>query len=249
MIISYFKDIDWSKLYSLISNGNTLALAAVIVIIIFLLLFLIDYTLSHSLIGRFYRIFVVPGIILHELSHAFLCLLTGAKIKSISLFDKDGGRVVHSDSKIPVLGQFLISLSPFAIGIVAIYYLAHYIGFAFPKNGIDNISTASLFSIIKGQLASFDLHSRLDWLALYLIFSVSATMRPSRQDFKNIALTLVVLGIIFILSLRFTGLLEKMSNLQAENIVIFLLTVGLLLILALILSSIVYIISKVFHLS
>ncbi len=45
--------------------------------------------------GKIYRIFVTPGILVHELSHALACLLMGAKVTDMTIFDKEGGHVTH----------------------------------------------------------------------------------------------------------------------------------------------------------
>jgi hypothetical protein len=84
-----------------------------IILALLLLSFLIEFFLVRSFMGRYYRIFVAPGIIVHELSHAFACLITGAEIKRINLFEPSGGSVEHSNSKIPVLGQAIVSFAPF----------------------------------------------------------------------------------------------------------------------------------------
>ena len=99
-----------------------------IVLAILVLAFIIDLLLSNSIFGRNYRVFVAPGVIIHEFSHAILCLLMGAKITKIALFDKQGGSVEHTKPVVPIIGQVLISLAPFFFGAAAIYFLSLWIG-------------------------------------------------------------------------------------------------------------------------
>lgn len=71
-------------------------------------------------LGRGFRIFVAPGVIVHEYSHVLACLLMGARIEKIALFEKTGGYVRHSIPKIPKwppvvgpsIGMVVISFAP-----------------------------------------------------------------------------------------------------------------------------------------
>lgn len=57
-----------------------------------------------------------PGIVLHECAHALACLILGVKIKKIKFIGKDGGFVVHEDSKDYKI--IIISLFPFIFNIL-----------------------------------------------------------------------------------------------------------------------------------
>jgi hypothetical protein len=94
----------------------------------------------------FFRIFIAPGIIVHEYSHALACLLTGTKIVEIKLFKTEGGHVRHEKPPKTLLGlprlskqaedprkgdwlrvssvsQFIISFAPVAGCLAAIFLL------------------------------------------------------------------------------------------------------------------------------
>lgn len=216
----------------------------VLVILFVILSYLINYFLLNSVFGRGYRIFVAPGIILHEFAHALLCILTGAKITKISFFNKDGGSVQHGPSKIPVVGPILISLAPFAFGLAAIFYLSKIIGMREVDLTTFHLSYDSVIHFVRSVFSQIDFHSWRNWLILYMTLSVAVTMTPSGQDLRNISLILILLGIIAFLLLRYTHFSFSLSFLPLPKIIILLNTVAVLLILALVLSIVIFLLSK-----
>ena len=60
----------------------------------------------------FYYGIRAPGVIVHECSHILGCLITGATIKKVVFFSEKGGSVTHTSSKIPYLGDVVISTAP-----------------------------------------------------------------------------------------------------------------------------------------
>jgi hypothetical protein len=215
----------------------------IFIAIILVLSFLINYLLSRSILGSKYRIFVAPGVILHEWSHAFFCLLTGAKIKKISLFDKDGGKVEHYPSKIPVLGQILISFAPFAIGAVVIYFLAKLLGFhQAPLDFTLNSKLPSLWNSLKLEIGSFDFAKWQNWAIVYLVLSIAVTMMPSRKDFENVAFSLLFLLIVFLAVYQFFSMNLSAIIVPVELIAVLSTTI-FLLILSFVLSIVIYVFS------
>jgi len=190
---------------------------------------LIDRLFIKSFAFYFYRIFVAPGIIVHELSHAFFCIATGAKVTSIDFFDKEGGSVTHTKSKIPIIGNILISLAPLLVGVVLIYFLSKYLGL----NEIGFLKNLKDFTLF-------------NWLVFYLIFSIAITMTPSRQDILNIIISLAVLVIIFWLLLIYANLGEIVGKLNLDNIAAILKTVLVTELVIAALAFIVYLISANF---
>ncbi|MGE0433139.1 MAG: M50 family metallopeptidase [Planctomycetota bacterium] len=109
----------------------------------------IEWLWVRALGVRAFRLFVAPGIIVHEYSHALACLLTGTKIHEIKLFKRDGGHVKHEKPNATLLGlpflapyqegkggrlmktralsQFLISFAP-VMGCLACIWLMGIIG-------------------------------------------------------------------------------------------------------------------------
>jgi len=57
-----------------------------------------------------------PGIIIHELAHAFACVILNVPIKKIKWVGKDGGYVVHENSKSYKI--IIIALFPFLFNIL-----------------------------------------------------------------------------------------------------------------------------------
>lgn len=221
-----------------------------LILLIYLVLIMIIGYFINSLTARMtggwiYRVLVAPGVIIHELSHALGCLITGARIQSINVFKRDGGELKHTGSPIPVIGNVVISLMPIIIGIAILYFLPNLLSEAkLPQvNGLEDLdnyklqiidykSVFSIFSTLKSQLSIL---SWQFWAFMYLIFNLVATMAPSKQDIKVIWWDLLVIaGIFYLLSVFGVTL----------NITIFL----PLLVLSLIYSIIVLVIIGIIYL-
>ena len=246
MNISYIKDLSENGIHQFREiNFHTAAWEVVILVVaIVMMSYLINFLLANSILGKNYRIFVAPGVILHELAHLILCLLAGAKVRKVSLFDKDGGSVEHEKPKIPVIGQFLISLAPFVLGIVLVYFLIHILGLKPFTFDLFKLSPSLLLGFSKELLSSLKVRNYQDWLILYLIISVTVTMLPSKQDLKNIWLSLIFIPIMILLVARYTDLIAKLTFIPIDKAVIALGTVAILLIFILIFSMIILALSK-----
>lgn len=228
-----------------LSSSNSFSRFIILIAIISLVAFIIDFLLSRTFLGRSYRVFVAPGVILHEVSHAVLCLVTGARITKIAFFDKDGGKVEHGSPKLPFVGQILISMAPFAVGAVAIYFLSR-------KLGLESIDVADLshspgilIGYFKENLARLNLHDIKTWVVLYLVLSIAVTMTPSSVDFKNIGWSLLIILAAIILVYKFTAF--RLGTIPIpEAVIAVMATTFALLILGLFLSIIFYVLTKLF---
>ncbi len=216
------------------------------ILLILFISFAIDRLLVNSFLGLGYRLFVSPGVILHELSHALLCFLTGAKIKSISLFDKDGGSVEHESSKIPVIGPVLISIAPFAAGVVAIYFLSSWIGMKEYDLNVIAFKYQDLISYFKNLVSAINLSDYKNWIIIYLALSVAVTMTPSKQDMKNILIPALLLIFLAAIIFYFKFSFLEMVNFPTDRILVLLSPILLLLILAFVFSIIIFALSKLF---
>lgn len=217
---------------------------AVIIVAIFFLSFAINMLLLNS-VGPFYRLFVVPGVIVHELSHAFACFITGAKVTGISMFKKDGGEVRHGQSKLPVLGPIFISIAPFIIGALAIFLLSKLIGFKAVNLTEYEFNPQNIAMLVKSSFGALNLSEVKTWLALYLVLSVAVTMIPSVQDMKNILFSLIIIfGIIFVIY-KYTHFRPDLTFILRPEIFVVLTSVLFLLIIALVLSILVYAVKSV----
>lgn len=173
--------------------------ALITILAIFIIGMMIPQFLVRSFLGPGFRLFVVPGVILHELSHAAACLLTGAQIQRIRFFKKDGGDVTHTQSPVPVIGQLIITMAPLFIGLAAVLFMASKVipNLSHLHAGGSIVDFPSFFMQV---IKSIKWMNPAAWVWMYLIISVGATMTPSIKDFTNstIALLAIVVAIIFI---------------------------------------------------
>jgi hypothetical protein len=125
-----------------------------------------------------YDLVVLPGVVLHELSHVVAALVLRVPIMRVSLFqfrrynDLRQGEVVlgHADP----LRMSLIGVAPLVVGMGALVLLLHTFVPA---------STLADHSLI-GQLRSL-LSSPRAALGLYLLVAVANTMFPSAADCQS----------------------------------------------------------------
>lgn len=216
----------------------------VLIVAILLLSAIIDFILSHTIFGKSYRFFVAPGVVLHELSHAFFCLITGAKIKNINFFEPTGGSVTHEPPRIAFIGPVLIAFAPLLFGIALLFILSHWIGLN-ANFDLFHISVGSLASSMKDIISSIDFHNYVNWILFYLIFSIAITMTPSQQDFHNALLSLLVLAILVYVLFWIFNIHFDLSFIPLSKLLTVLSTVLVLLIFAALLSMIVYALTRV----
>ncbi len=221
----------------------------ILLIALILTIIITSYVINAILllsVGGVYRVFVAPGVIVHEMSHALGCVLTGAKIKSIEVFKKEGGEVKHTQPKIPIIGQIIISLAPFVVGFLAIYFLAKVIGVKpIEADFMRNLSSDTVLSLWKA-VKGIEYQELKSWLALYLIISIAVTMTPSTRDLRNVFLSLVSLAAIIYFLVRYLSVDVHIDNILRPEFLAILATTTLVLCLALLLSIIVAAIINIF---
>jgi hypothetical protein len=182
---------------------------AVWLALVILLSNIITRLMTSATSGFLFRLMIFPGVLVHELSHYVMCKLTGAKVVKLKLFEKQqigqhavyGGYVTHGPSKLPLLGDPLISFAPVfgCLGVMALLTWAAGDPLEFHQNpaetqepGADPVS--NLMSIVRGvvyvvghvpgQVAEHASDWKF-WAYLYLIVSLSIALAPSKQDFAN----------------------------------------------------------------
>ena len=146
-----------------------------------------------------YDLLVLPGVVLHELSHAALALLLGIRVMRINLFQFRGqgdarqGEVVVA--KADPLRMSLVGAAPLFAGVACLVLLVRWL----------DPPPATLDLAILDQLRSLLSH----WssaLALYLLLAVANTMFPSeadRQAWWVVGVAVVVIGgLLFLLGIR-----------------------------------------------
>lgn len=158
----------------------------------------------------FYAMIRAPGIIVHECSHILGCLITGAKVKKVVFFSQEGGSVTHTPSKIPFLGDVVISTAPlFFIPLVlagCTWVFSQYLGCVFPPLPMGVDSTDALFGLCTGIIGMFTMNLVVrfnPWflLFLYVTLTLVLSLAPSTQDIKNAAIGIGIITLSGILIL------------------------------------------------
>ncbi len=73
-------------------------------------------------LNQIMHVLFFPGIVLHECAHAIACIFLNVPIKRIKLIGKNGGFVVHGDSRSYKI--IMISLFPFIFNILIALFCA-----------------------------------------------------------------------------------------------------------------------------
>ena len=153
------------------------------------------------------RLLYYIGALVHETSHAVLCVLTGARIEEFSVFSEQP-RVVHRKSALPLVGELLISAAPIAGGLLFLFLINHYLlgnYFMLPQvaNWSDWRSVLAAPFIFLSQINILQWQS---WVAILLLFNAGAMLGPSTQDLKNAWPALIILFFIHYPPLAVFGL-------------------------------------------
>jgi len=202
-------------------------------IFLFGLSFVLDNFWKRIFSGKKYRFFLAPGVMVHELSHAFACRIVGAKIEEINFFSWQGGYVKYLLPKTHrfarVLSEMFIGFAPILGGIGALLFFSWFLGLQF-FSGIVNFHESSLFfhgfwAAIQ-EIPSFIGENWLSWqfwLFIYLIISITVCLVPSKRDIKNSlggVLVIFILGLIFYYLDFFPQFLGTIFNPHLGNILV-----------------------------
>lgn len=146
-----------------------------------------------------YALPLLPGIILHELSHAFAALLLGVRVGRISIRPKRAGQRVQLGfvpiEETDALRASLIGLAPLLAGSTVILLAGYWV---FRLGTIGGSLAAGAWSNLITELPRA-LRASDAWIWAYLIFAVSNTMLPSRADrqaWRPIILFLLLIGVL-----------------------------------------------------
>ena len=134
------------------------------------------------------------GAFIHESSHALFCLLTGGKIIEYKVLVRQP-RVSYSNSKLPLIGNLLISIAPMFGGLLFLfffnkYFLANY--FIMPPFSNYQNFLPDFLKILK----QINLTEWKDWVAIFLFLNIGAMIGSSWQDLKNVWLWIIILMFI-----------------------------------------------------
>lgn len=191
---------------------------------------------------NFFRFSIILGILLHEFSHYLACKLTFAPVKKFYISRKNG-YVLHGKSKIPVVGGFVISLAPLFAGLISLIAIFYYL------NNNSNLIVSSISAVkdnrwvdvvesLKKWAVNLDYMGWKFWLSVFLALNILATFTPSKKDYKNI-----IVGIILYLILSYYFSVFISANL----ILVYVLSLAnIILLIAIFLLIILNLIKKVF---
>ncbi len=130
-----------------------------------------------------YSLPLLPGVALHELSHALMAALLGVKTANLTLIPRrqpDGHVRLGSVQveRVDAVRSSLIGLAPLLAGSVSILLI---IRFAFDVNTIGEAVQRADLAALLASLGGL-LHAADAWLWLYLLFSIANAMMPSPSD-------------------------------------------------------------------
>jgi hypothetical protein len=152
-----------------------------------------------------YALPLLPGVALHEISHALAGRLMGVQVGRISLLPaRSKGRIQLGFVPVEETGPLrtaVIGLAPLVTGCLALLLIG-YRGLR-----LDAMGTALAAADWPGALEGLRqaIRSPDAWVWAYLVFAISNTMLPSRSDMRAwpaMALFLaIVAGLVFLLGL------------------------------------------------
>ncbi len=169
---------------------------------------------------RVLNVFLYPGTIVHECSHAVMCLVTGATITEFNLLRLEGAEIKYDRPKIPVFGDFLIVFAPIA-GCAAVLIAISFLlddpvsikttlpkdieftaegFFAFSKETLDAIRE-TLFNLWDG--AEYKDPRWVGFMIATMIFTVS--MAPQKGDLKYLVPGIFIMALAFFFVCKHVG--------------------------------------------
>jgi len=152
---------------------------------------------GSSLATYLYAFPLLPGVALHECSHALMAMVLGVEVRSFSLIPQrkaDGVtlgsvEVVRSDT----LKNSLIGAAPLMFGLAALSAIGW---FAFDTRKLtEAVLSANINAISAQVIAAFGAADAFIWF--YLLFAIANTMVPSESDRQAWPPVLIGLAIIF----------------------------------------------------
>lgn len=129
-----------------------------------------------------YYLLLLPGIVLHEVSHALVAVILGLKVGKFSLGPRAKGRYVQLGSVQVTSGGLLrdslVGLAPFLSGTIVLLLVSYQVF------NVGALGAAWLAAGWRGIFAAVPGLWRVPdfWLWAYLIFAVSNAMTPSPAD-------------------------------------------------------------------
>lgn len=154
-----------------------------------------------------YFVIVLPGLVVHELSHWLAAKLLGVRVSKLSLGPVRKGRsrrVSLGSVRVGNVDHFrasLIGLAPLLGGTAVILIIGNWV------LDVEDLAGAMAGGGVEGLLAGLGQLVQVPdfWLWLYLIFSVSNAMLPSASDMDAMRPVLIFFGIVAAVALIVAG--------------------------------------------
>jgi hypothetical protein len=130
-----------------------------------------------------YALPLLPGVALHELSHALMATILRVRSAGLTIIPRrqsDGHVRLGSVrvEQVDMLRLSLIGLAPLLFGSLAVLLIIQYaFGVSILGDAIRTHDPSAMFSALSGVLRVPDA-----WLWLYLLFAISNAMMPSESD-------------------------------------------------------------------
>jgi len=154
-----------------------------------------------------YFVVVLPGVVVHELSHWLMATILGVRVSKLSLGPVRQGRNSVSLGSVRVrkvdpLRSSLIGVAPL-LGATAVILLIGKLAL-----GLDDIVARLLAGESQGPVTTLAAMVRVPdfWLWLYLIFAISNAMLPSESDMAAVRPVLIFLGLVATILLLVGGI-------------------------------------------
>lgn len=144
-----------------------------------------------------YFVLLLPGVVIHELSHWLMAVLLRVRVRRFSIGPKRKGRSRQVSlgsiqvANVDRVRGSLIGLAPLLGGSAVILLIGNQV------LGIDGVVETVAGQGVAGILGGLEqlIHVADFWLWLYLIFAVSNAMLPSESDMAALSPVLIFLGI------------------------------------------------------
>jgi hypothetical protein len=155
-----------------------------------------------------YFVLLMPGVIIHELSHLLMAWLLRVRVRRFSLGPVRRARSQHVSlgsievANVDPLRGSLIGLAPLLAGSAVILLIGNRV------LGVNELAVAFTTSGVRGVLAGLGQVARVPSFSLwlYLVFAVSNAMLPSESDLHFVRPVLLFLAIAAVKVLVVTGL-------------------------------------------
>jgi len=162
-----------------------------------------------------YALPLLPGILLHELSHALAAILLGVRVGRISIRPKRAGQRVQLGfvpvERTDVVRASLIGLAPLLAGSAAILLIGYGVfGIGTVRTALVAGDWANLAAGLLGAPKAPDA-----WIWAYVVFAVSNTMLPSRADrqaWTPVLLFLLLIGVLIWAAGLWPAIVEGLSE-------------------------------------